>query len=91
MKDSYNKNIQLQCITCGDTEFEFNEDKSWVKCNRCGKEYLGGYNELVDLNQGIINQELEETKEELLKDAKKDIIDTIKNAFKGNKNIKFKG
>lgn len=91
MKDSYDKKIQLQCITCGDTSFEFNEDKSWVKCNRCGKVYLGGYDELVVLNQGIINQELEETKEELLKDVKKDITEMLKDAFKGNKSIKFKG
>jgi ribosomal protein S27E len=48
MKDSYNKSIQLRCITCGDKDFEFNEEKTWVKCNRCGKEYLGGYDELVE-------------------------------------------
>lgn len=91
MKDSYNKHIQLQCITCGNTDFEFNNNKSWVKCNGCGKEYLGGYDELVDFNQEIINQELEETKDELLKDVKKDITDMIKDTFKGNKNIKFNG
>ncbi|TCN72053.1 hypothetical protein [Acetobacteroides hydrogenigenes] len=90
MKDTYNKSIQLQCITCGDTNFEFNEDKSWIKCNRCGKEYLGGYNELVELNQENINQELEATKEQIAKDLKEDITKMFKDAFKGNRNIKFK-
>jgi len=90
MKDSYNKSIHLQCITCGDTDFEFSEDKSWVKCNRCGKEYLGGYDELVELNQEKINLELDMTKEEIGKDLQKDMIDMLKKEFKGNKNIKFK-
>lgn len=91
MKDSYDKTIQLRCLTCGDTDFEFNEDKSWIKCNRCGKEYLGGYDELVELNQGNINQELEDSKDEISKDLEKDITKMFKDAFKGNKNIKFKG
>ena len=34
MKDNYNKSISLRCGSCGDTSFEFNEDKSWVKCKR---------------------------------------------------------
>lgn len=91
MKDSYDKSIQLRCITCGDTDFEFNDEKTWVKCNRCGKEYLGGYDELVELNQKKINDELENTKKEIAKDFKDDITKMMKDAFKGNKNIKFKG
>ena len=90
MKSSYDKSIQLRCITCGDTDFEFNEDKSWVKCNRCGKEYLGGYDELVELNKETINQELDKTKEEIGKDLQKEMNEMLKKAFKGNKNIKFK-
>ncbi|MBP6979043.1 MAG: hypothetical protein PHD61_11405 [Bacteroidales bacterium] len=91
MKKSYDKNIQLRCISCGDTDFEFNDDKTWIKCNRCGKEYQGGYDELVELNQENINQELEDTKNEIAKDLKDDITQMFRDAFKGNKNIKFKG
>jgi DNA-directed RNA polymerase subunit N (RpoN/RPB10) len=83
--------VKLRCITCGDSDFEFNDDKSWIKCNRCGKEYPEGYDELVKLNQELINQELDKSKEEILKDTQKDIADMLKEAFKGNKNIKFKG
>ena len=32
MKDSFNKSIQLRCIVCGDSDFEMNEDKTWIKC-----------------------------------------------------------
>lgn len=90
MKDSYDKSIQLQCITCGETQFEYNDDKSWVKCNCCNREYLGGYNELLELNQENINQELTKTKEEIDKDLQKEMNQMFKKAFSGNKNIKFK-
>ncbi len=90
MKKSYDKKILLKCITCGDSDFEFNDDKSWIKCNRCNREYSGGYDELVELNQQTINQQIEETKSEITKDLKNDLNEMLKNTFKGNKNIKFK-
>ena len=62
MKNSHNKSILLRCIICGGTNFEFNDDKSWIKCKQCGKEYPEGYDELEKLNQGLINQELDKTK-----------------------------
>lgn len=90
MKDSYNKDVLLRCITCGDTEFEFNDDKSWIKCIRCGREYDGGQDELIELNQKAINDELEDSKEEILKDLKKNVSEMFKESFKGNKYLKFK-
>jgi ribosomal protein S27E len=90
MKENYNKSISLRCGSCGDTSFEFNEDKSWVKCKRCDREYHGGYDELVELNQGEINEQLSEMKKEVSQDLKKDLDKMLKDAFKGNKNIKFK-
>lgn len=60
MKDSYNKSIQLRCIVCGSADdFEYNEDKSYIKCKKCNKEYLGGYDELVEDNQVYIQDELD--------------------------------
>lgn len=90
MKNNYNKSILLKCVTCGDSDFEFNDDKTWIKCNRCGKEYNGGYDELVEQNQENLTQEMEKTKEEIGKDLEKEITDMFKKTFKGNKNIKFK-
>lgn len=90
MKDKYKKSISLRCITCGDASLEFNEDESWVKCKRCGREYSGGYDELVTLNQSEISVQLNEMKEEVSKDLKKDMTKMLKDAFKGNKNIKFR-
>lgn len=91
MKKDYNKTIQLRCVTCGDdSSFDFNEDKTYVKCTRCNREYFGGYDELVELNQEAINNEIEEVKKEVFEDLKADVNKMFKDAFKGNKSIKFK-
>lgn len=91
MKDNYDRTVQLRCITCGDdSSFEPNEDKTYIKCTRCGREYFGGYDELVELNQETINNELEDLKNEALVDLKADINKMFKDAFKGNKSIRLK-
>ncbi len=69
MKDNYSKSVQLKCITCGDTSLEYNEDKSFIVCKRCDREYLGGYDELVALNQAEIDRELEKLGKEALEDG----------------------
>lgn len=91
MKKAYDKSIHLHCIVCGSTDdFEFNEDKSFIKCLKCNKEYPGGYEELVELNQSLIQEEVEATKTEIIKDVEKDIRDMFKDDFRGNKYVKFK-
>ncbi len=89
-KESLNKEISLRCIICGDTDFDFNSDQSFIKCNRCGREYNGGYDELVNLNQEYINKEMELSAEEFLKKTEDDILKTLKSSTKGNKFISIK-
>lgn len=45
-----------KCLTCFGDSFDVNEDKSFVKCKICGREYKGGYAELVDLNRKYIEE-----------------------------------
>lgn len=91
MKKDYSKSIQLRCVVCGsDSDFESNEDKTYIKCTKCNREYLGGYDELVSLNQTNIQEEIDAMKQEVKEDLEKNIHDMLKKAFKGNKNIKIK-
>ena len=51
---------------------------------------MGGYDELVELNQDHIQDEIDEMKDEVTHDAEKYLRDSLKKALKGNKFIKFK-
>ena len=91
MKKDYSKDIALRCVVCGsDSHFEFNEDKTFVKCTLCNREYTDGYDELVELNQSLIQEELDATAEELIKDISTEFTDGLKKAFRRNKNITIK-
>lgn len=91
MKDNYSFNIKLRCVVCGSEDnFECNEDKSYIKCMNCGKEYFGGYDELLECNQELIAEAKELVVDEIGKDLQKDINSLFKNAFKGDNSIKIK-
>lgn len=91
MKNKYCKNIRLCCVVCGsDSDFEFNEDKSYIKCKKCNREYKGGYDELVELNRDYINEEVERTKMEVAAEMRGELTSMLKEAFKGNKHFKIK-
>ena len=91
MKKDYSKSIQLRCVVCGsDSDFESNEDKTYIKCTKCNREYLGGYDELVELNKEVIDEEIERTKDEVANDLQNEIASMLKKSFKGNKYFKIK-
>ena len=81
MKDSYKKTIPAICATCAGSDFKIDENKTYIKCNRCGREYHGGYEELKMLNQENIQKGVNELAGDVLDDLKSD----LKKAFKGNK------
>jgi phage/plasmid primase-like uncharacterized protein len=85
LKDKYE--IRLRCATCGcEDHFESNEDRSYIKCTFCNREYFGGLEELKESNQETID----EIKEEIKADATDYLKERLKKAFKGNKYIKFR-
>lgn len=90
MKTDYSRSIQLRCVVCGSADdFEFNEDKTYIKCAKCNREYLGGYDELVELNKSLIDEEVERTKDEITRHVQDELTAMLKKAFKGNKHFKI--
>jgi len=78
--------VSLLCARCGQGDFDHNEDKSWVECNNCDREYPGGINELAEFNQSNIQEAVNDLGQSLVDDfAKK-----MESKFKKNKYIKFK-
>lgn len=90
MKNKYEVSVSLICKSCGSKNLTISDNKSHGKCNVCQREYTGGYDELVRLNQARINAGVEKMKKEILNDAEKDFEKMLKDAFKGNKFFKLK-
>lgn len=85
MKESYE--VKLRCAICGcEDQFEFNEDRSFIKCIFCNQEYPGGIDELKELNQEVFD----EVEDEIKNDAVSYIKEELAKAFSGCKSIKIK-
>ncbi len=64
MKESYE--VILRCAICGSEDhFEFNEDKSYIKCTFCNREYLGGIDELKELNHEVLDKRMEDIRKDV--------------------------
>jgi tRNA(Ile2) C34 agmatinyltransferase TiaS len=90
--DKLNRSITLLCPTCGNSEMESldgpHEVSSLFKCNSCDLEITK--EDLINSNQENINANLNEVKTQATKEIQTELNKMLKNAFKGNKNIKFK-
>ncbi|GGD87009.1 hypothetical protein GCM10011515_03120 [Tsuneonella deserti] len=84
----YSRSVTMLCPTCGNTDFEREGDNSTLRCVGCDRVFE--QEELVRANGEVIEAELDEMKTGVLRDAKKELRDTLKKAFKGSKHIKFK-
>ncbi len=84
------KKITLLCATCGSDDLESNETRSYAKCNCCGREYFGGYDEIVELNQKHIAQQIDLLKVEVEKELKKRLLSSLNSIPNKNKFFKIK-
>ena len=81
MKTNYDKSIKLICATCGSGDFLAKDEESGkITCTKCNRVYHGGYDELVALNQQVIEDEIENMKDEVRQDIVKDINAMFKKA-----------
>ena len=90
--EKYNRDISLMCPTCGCTQFEYHsgvdETIELVKCASCGRKIPK--DDLLRENSENISEHVKEVGDQVVQDAAKELKDTLKKAFKGNKNIRFK-
>ncbi|MGP5505734.1 ECs_2282 family putative zinc-binding protein [Psychrobacter celer] len=90
--EKYDRNISSQCPTCGCTSFSHDEgvDETIqiVTCASCEREF--NKDELMLENSENIDEHLSEIKSEMINDVANEIHQSLKKAFSGNKNIRFK-
>lgn len=85
MKD-LSRNITLYCDVCGNDQFstldeitcELKEapDETKVKCSDCGKIFTKA--ELLEVNQEVINANIEDIKNEAVKEFEKELAKALK-------------
>lgn len=85
MKD-LSRNVTLFCDVCGNDQFstldeitcELKEapDETKVKCSDCGKIFTKA--ELLEVNQEVINANIEDIKNEAVKEFEKELAKALK-------------
>lgn len=97
MKDLSMK-VSMKCSVCGNDQFSavdetiddlFNaSDNTEIKCGDCGR--ITTKEQLIEDNEHIINANLEDFKEEVANEIKKDFQKKLENKFRGKNGITFK-
>lgn len=86
MKD-HSRSISLHCPTCGCEQFEHdpeNIENAPIRCAGCDRIFTR--EELLAENGPLIESEVADVKKAIISDLHKH----LKDAFRGNKHIKFK-
>jgi len=88
--EKYNRSVSLLCPTCGNGEFEYDEDDldRGIKCLSCGRIF--SRDELVEENGAIIEANVEAIGEEFMKDAAGELRAMLQKTFRGSKMFKVK-
>ena len=84
----YNRSIPLNCPTCGGQDFSSSDEDEMKKCTNCNLELT--HDDLISRNQENIDAHLNEVKQEVAEDFKKQFVASLSNAFRGSKNIKIR-
>ncbi|MCG9230944.1 hypothetical protein ABXV22_25845 [Vibrio rotiferianus] len=84
------RQISLMCPTCGCKDFSFDEhdENGLVTCAQCERELTR--TDLVAENSELITENQNEIAKEAQKQIEAEMEKMLKNAFKGNKNIKIR-
>lgn len=85
--NNLDRQISMLCPTCGCKDFNFDEhdENGLVTCTQCERQLTRA--DIVAENSELIN---EIAKKEAQKQIEAEMKKMLKNAFKGNKNIKIR-
>ncbi|MEL4180223.1 ECs_2282 family putative zinc-binding protein [Roseateles sp. PN1] len=87
----HKRTITLQCPTCGGSDFEngsSNDPTALLECVSCHR--TTSRDQLIDDNAENIEHQKQELTQEVVGGLKKDFEATLRNAFRGSKNLKIK-
>jgi uncharacterized Zn finger protein (UPF0148 family) len=86
--EKYDRAIAMICPTCGNTQFQYDEGSGPLRCVSCDRVFER--DELIRENGEIIEAHAAEMSYEVLRDATKEMQESLRKAFKCSKHITFK-
>ncbi|GLT13879.1 ECs_2282 family putative zinc-binding protein [Vibrio algivorus] len=88
--NNLDRQISMLCPTCGCKDFSFDEqdENGLVTCVQCERQLTRA--DLVTENSELIAENQNEIVKEAKKQVEAEMKKMLKNAFKGNKNIKIR-
>lgn len=86
--EKHSRLFSLLCSTCGGRDFEYDDETGPLRCTLCDRTYTR--EELIRENGANIEAEVEVTNAAIVRDAQKEMRDTLRKAFSGSKYVKFK-
>lgn len=86
--EKYDRAVAMICPTCGNTQFEYDDASDQLRCVSCDRVFER--DELIRENGEIIEAKATEMGAEVLRDATKELRESLRKAFKGSKHITFK-
>lgn len=90
--DKLSRQVGLRCPTCGSDQFSYSEEEddggSTVTCAECGRQLTR--DELIHENSENLEAHAVEIANEAVSESVKQLSKSLRDAFRGNKNIEFK-
>ena len=88
--EKYRRSVKLLCPTCGEDQFSFEHEGAFapVGCANCGRQMTR--DDLIRENSEVIEHSVAEMGQEVAADLSKELNKSLRAAFRGNKNIRFK-
>lgn len=88
--EKYGRSVAMLCPTCGSSQFAYDDenDDGLFRCVSCDRELTR--EELIRENDETIQAHASEMGAEVLRDAAKELRDSLRKTFSGSKHIKFK-
>lgn len=86
----YDRSVSLLCPTCGNSEFEYDDEDlgRGIACLSCGRVF--SRNELIEENGDNIEANVEEIGEEVVEDVAKELQAMLQKTFSGSKVFRVK-
>ena len=87
----HERSVPLLCPTCGSDQFAYDDEDENVPvtCAQCGREMPR--DELMRENSESLDKHVENMGQDVMKDVQQELTKSLRDAFKGNKDIEFKG